>query len=420
MPENSSYPPIGDYALISDCRAAALISSAGSIDWCCMPRIDFGSSFGRLLDWGKGGYCSVEPVDNEETTLFRRYVDGTLVLETTFRNSGGEARLFDCFTVSPDWEREPRCRMLRVVEGVRGRMDLVLRLSPRFDYGEVEPWLRHHGMHVYSAIGGNDALVISGDVSLTMIDRHDLEGEFAVRSGERTRISIAYVAPHMIDDVAPQPTASEELDRSLDDTVRWWRQWSSQARLEGPDGPSVVRSAVVLKALTNADTGAIAAAATTSLPESLGGSRNWDYRYAWIRDAAFSVRSLADIGCRQEADAFRGFIERSSAGGARDLQIMYGVGASVVSPRLPSTTSKATGAPGQCASATPPPTSCSSTSTENWSSRPGAGTSAAARPTTTTGGFSSVSSKPPPSVGRSPTVGSGRCAAVQGTSCTPR
>ncbi len=324
MPENSPYPPIADYALISDCRAVGLVSSAGSIDWCCMPRIDFGSSFGRLLDWQKGGYCSVEPADPDETTLFRRYLDGTLVLETTFRNSGGEARLFDCFAIGEG--REPHCRLLRVVEGVRGRMDLVLRLSPRFDYGEVEPWLRHHGMNVYSATGGNDALVISGDLGLAMVSRHDLEGKFCVRSGERTRISIAYVAPHRIEAVTPQPTESEGLDQALEHTIRWWREWSSQAQLEGPDGPGVERSAIVLKALTNVDTGAIAAAATTSLPEAIGGNRNWDYRYAWIRDAAFSVRSLADIGCRGEADAFRGFIERSAAGGAKDLQIMYGVG----------------------------------------------------------------------------------------------
>ena len=324
--ENSSYPPIADYALISDCRAVGLVSSTGSIDWCCMPRIDLGSSFGRLLDWQKGGYCSVEPVDGEETTLFRRYLEGTLVLETTFRNSGGEARLFDCFAIGSGEGREPQCRLLRVIEGVRGRMDLILRVSPRFDYGEVKPWLRHHGMHVYSATGGNDALVISGDLDLTMVDRHDLEGKFLVRAGQRVRVSIAYVEPHRIEAVTPQPTDPEKLDGDLEHTVRWWREWSSQARLESPDAPGAVRSAIVLKALTNADTGAIAAAATTSLPESPGGPRNWDYRYAWIRDATFSVRSLAAIGCRKEADAFRDFIERSSAGGGKDLQIMYGVG----------------------------------------------------------------------------------------------
>ena len=328
MPEdNSSYPPIADYALISDCRAVALISSEGSIDWCCMPRMDRGSCFGRLLDWHKGGYCSIAPTDDgEKTTSFRRYVEGTLVLETTLQSNGGEVRLFDCFAVDVADGREPRCRLLRVIEGIRGHMDLRLRLSPRFDYGEVEPWLRHHGMHVYSATGGDDALVISGDLDLTMMSRHDLESTFSVRAGERVRVSITFVPPHEIDRVAPQPTEPAELDRNLEETIRWWRGWSSQVRLEGPEEPGVVSSAIVLKALTDADTGAVAAAATTSLPESAGGNRNWDYRYSWIRDSAFSVRSLADVGCESEADAFRGFIERSTAGSAKRMQIMYGVG----------------------------------------------------------------------------------------------
>jgi GH15 family glucan-1,4-alpha-glucosidase len=328
MPEdNSTYPPIADYALISDCRAVALVSSEGSIDWCCMPRIDHGSCFGRLLDWQKGGYCSIAPArDREETTLFRRYVEGTLVLETTFRSNGGEARLFDCFVVDVANGQEPQCRLLRVIEGTRGHMDLRLRLSPRFDYGEVEPWLRPHGMHIYSATGGDDALVISGDLGLNMVSRHDLETTFSVRAGERAHISIAFVPPHELEKVTPQSTEPAELDRNLDDTIRWWREWTSQVQLEGPEEPGVVSSAMVLKALTNADTGATAAAATTSLPESIDGNRNWDYRYSWIRDSAFSVRSLADVGCESEADGFRGFIERSAAGSAKRMQIMYGVG----------------------------------------------------------------------------------------------
>ncbi|MDQ3862329.1 MAG: glycoside hydrolase family 15 protein, partial [Actinomycetota bacterium] len=323
MPENTPYPSISDYALIGDCRAAALVSSAGSVDWCCMPRLDYGSCFGRLLDWERGGYCSITPAEGE-TTLFRRYLEDTLVLETTFRSSGGEVRLFDLFAI--DTEREPRCRLLRIIEGVRGHMDLCLSISPRLDYGEIEPWIRHHGMHVYSAIGGNDGLVITSDFGLTMAGRHDLEATFDVRAGERARVSITFVAPHEIDRAAWQPVGPVELDRNLEETVQWWREWSSQAHLSGPDGPGAVRSAIILKALTNADTGATAAAATTSLPESAGGNRNWDYRYSWIRDSAFSVRSLAGIGCISEADEFRGFIERSSAGSAKKMQIMYGLG----------------------------------------------------------------------------------------------
>jgi len=323
MPEDTLYPPISDYALISDCRAAALVSNAGSVDWCCMPRLDYGSCFGRLVDWEKGGYCSIAPAEGE-TTLFRRYLEDTLVLETTFRSSGGEVRLFDLFAI--DAERQPRSRLLRIIEGVRGHMDLCLRVSPRLDYGEIEPWIRHHGMHVYSAIGGNDGLLITSDFGLTMAGRHDLEATFDVRAGERSRVSMTFVTPHEIDRAAWQPVEPVELDRHLEETVRWWREWSSQANLAGPDGPGVVHSAIILKALSNPDTGATAAAVTTSLPESAGGNRNWDYRYSWIRDSAFSVRSLAGIGCISEADGFRGFIERSSAGSAQKMQIMYGLG----------------------------------------------------------------------------------------------
>src|SRR5215218_3300929 len=323
MPEDTLYPPISDYALISDCRAAALVYNAGSVDWCCMPRLDYGSCLGRLLDWERGGYCSITPAEGE-TTLFRRYLEDTLVLETTFRSSGGEVRLFDLFAV--DDGRAPRSRLLRIVEGVRGHMDLSLRISPRLDYGEIESWLRHHGLHVYSATGGNDGLVITSDFGLTMAGRHDLEAIFDVRAGERSRVSMTFVAPHEIDRAARRPASPAELDQNLEETVRWWREWSSQADLAGPDGPGAVRSAIILKALNNLDTGATAAAATTSLPESAGGNRNWDYRYSWIRDSAFSVRSLAGIGCISEADGFRGFIERSSAGSAQKMQIMYGLG----------------------------------------------------------------------------------------------
>ncbi|HEX5502351.1 MAG TPA: glycoside hydrolase family 15 protein [Thermomicrobiales bacterium] len=324
-PSASPYPPIADYALLSDCHSAALVSRAGSIDWCCMPRMDWSSCFGRLLDWEHGGYCSIAPHDGGATT-FRDYVDGTLVLETTVTGDGGEAHIYDCFTMREGGKHDPRRQLLRIVEGTRGRVSLRLELVPRFDYGEVAPWLQHRGVRLYSAIGGNDGLVIYSDADLQIVDRHDLTAEFTVRAGERVRLSLSFARPEELDANPPQPLAAEDLDRRLEETLAWWRRWSSQARLEGPDGPAAVRSAITLRALTNAPTGALAAAPTTSLPETPGGERNWDYRYSWIRDSAFSVRSLADIGCAAEADAFRRFIERSAAGSAAGLQIMYGLG----------------------------------------------------------------------------------------------
>jgi GH15 family glucan-1,4-alpha-glucosidase len=323
--EIEAYPPIADYALLSDCQSVALVSRDGSVDWCCLPRVDHGSVFGRLLDWKKGGFCSIEPQDGASNT-FRRYLDDTLVLETLFQTEGGEARLLDCFVINVKDEQAPYHQLLRIVEGTRGHVKLRLQVVPRFDYGDVSPWLRYHGRRVYSATGGDYALVLSGDPELVASGDHDLEAAFSVRAGERVRVSIRYVQPHLLDMEPPRPFEPSEVDSRLEETLDWWRRWSSQASLEGPDAPGVVRSSLVLKALTNAITGAIAAAATTSLPESFGGDRNWDYRYSWVRDSFFSVRSLTDVGFEFEADEFRRFIQRSAAGRAKDLHIMYGVG----------------------------------------------------------------------------------------------
>lgn len=319
--DDGRYPPIDSYALISDCRSTALVQRSGSVDWWCVPRVDSASCFGRLLDWERGGFCSISPIDGRHSS-FRSYLEGTMVLSTVFSSSGGEARLIDCLVVHDDDEEQPRCQLLRVVEGVRGKLDFRLDLQIRFDYGEVKPWLLYHGRRMYSALGGSDGLVISSDVDLDRRDRHDLVGEFTVRAQERLRLSIEFMKPSRLGTIPPQP---RDLDARLDDTIKWWQGWSSQVTLEGMHRPGVVRSAMVLKALSQVQSGAIVAAATTSLPESPQGRRNWDYRYSWIRDSSFSVRSLTDIGCFREADDFRRFIQRSAAGSADDLQIMYGV-----------------------------------------------------------------------------------------------
>jgi len=302
----------------------ALVSGAGSIDWCCMPRVDGGSIFGRLLDWERGGYCQIAPRTRGHQST-RRYVGGTLVLETSFRARGGEIRLLDCFAMRRGGSKAPHRQLLRVVEGVQGRLPVRVDIVPRFDYGGIRPWIRRHGMGVATAIGGNDGLVITGDFELEETD-HSLYAVEDVRAGERLRLSLVYVSPEDIDPDPGRPLQPEELDRRLDMTIKMWRRWSSKGRLDSPDGPAAIRSALVLKGLTRAPTGAIAAAATTSLPEALGGDRNWDYRYSWIRDSWLTVRSLAELGYEEEADGFRRFIERSAAGHAADLQIVYGVG----------------------------------------------------------------------------------------------
>jgi GH15 family glucan-1,4-alpha-glucosidase len=220
---------------------------------------------------------------------------------------------------------KPYRQLLRIVEGVRGRLGLRVQMVPRFDYAEIRPWIRRHGIKVATAVGGNDALVVTGDFEWEETD-HELVASAEVRAGERLRLSMEYVAPEAIDPEPPTASSPEELDRRLDATVRWWRHWSRQGRLDSPDGPAAIRSALVLKGLTRAPTGATAAAATTSIPEAPGADRNWDYRYSWIRDSWLAVRSLADLGYEHEADGFRRFVERSAAGHAEDLQIVYGVG----------------------------------------------------------------------------------------------
>jgi GH15 family glucan-1,4-alpha-glucosidase len=319
------YPPIGDYGLIGDCHSGALVSRTGSIDWYCVPRYDGGSAFGRLLDWDQGGYCAIEPT-SRGVEVSRRYLDATMVLETTFRTPLGEARLLDCVAMREGGARQPLRQLIRILEGVKGRVEAVVRISPRFDYGSVRPWIRKHGDRLYSTTGGNDALVICGDPDLRPAGNHDLIAKLEVRARERARLSIEYVRPEVLDDQPPGPVSADEIDRRLTATVQWWRRWSRRVTTSGPGSPGVARSALVLKALTNAPTGAMVAAITTSLPEAPGGKRNWDYRYSWIRDSVFAARALTELGCDAEADGFRRFVERSSAGGAADLRIMYGVG----------------------------------------------------------------------------------------------
>lgn len=320
-----AYLPIEEYAFLADGHSAALVSRNGSIDWCCMPRIDSSSCFGRLLDHERGGHFSLSP--SVGCDVERRYLPDTLVLETTFRGPEGRARLIDTFTMREGGRETPHHQLLRVVEGVEGALPLEIRFVPRFDYGRVAPWVRSYGDHLYTAIGGDQGLVLASEVSLTPENRHHLSGTFTAREGQRIRLSMSFGRPHEIDIEPPPRPASEELDRRLEESTQWWRTWVEKGPREL--GPAVCRSAMVLKGLQNAPTGAIAGAPTTSLPESPGGARNWDYRYSWIRDSSFAVAALADIGSEAESDGFRRFVERSAADDADEVQVIYGVGGEV-------------------------------------------------------------------------------------------
>jgi GH15 family glucan-1,4-alpha-glucosidase len=322
--KNHAYPPIGDYGYIGDCHSSALVSRNGSIDWCCMPRVDSASCFGRLLDWEKGGYCQVFPEDSCE--ISRRYVEKTLILETTFRTSGGEVRMRDCFTMREGGEDHPHRQILRIIDGIAGEVDLRVEIVPRFDYGAIRPWIRSYKGDHFIALGGSSGLLICGDVPLRMDQRHGLRGACTVVKGRRLRLSLLFRKPAELDEGAVKVPGTEELDRRFEETMEWWERWSSKTKVSGEYSLEAERSAIVLKGLSNAPTGAIAAAPTTSLPEAMGAGRNWDYRFSWIRDSAFTVRSLAQVGHDREADGFRRFVERTAAGSAEEVQVVFGVG----------------------------------------------------------------------------------------------
>lgn len=249
-----------------------------------------------------------------------------MILETIFRTEQGEARVLDCFTMRKGGEHDPHQQILRCIEGVKGTVELRLDVEPRLAYGAVKPWIRmDYGGH-FLVIGGNHGLVISGNAPLRLKYRHNLEGTYVTDKGSRAYLSILFRKPEDIDEGLVEIPDTDELGRRLDETISWWHAWCDRGRFEGRYAHQTSRSAMVLKGLTNAPTGAIAAAATTSLPEHPGGSRNWDYRFSWVRDSCFAVNSLAQLGYVKEANGFRQFIERSAAGSASHLQIVFGLG----------------------------------------------------------------------------------------------
>ncbi|HEY6398011.1 MAG TPA: trehalase-like domain-containing protein, partial [Solirubrobacteraceae bacterium] len=268
-----AYPPIADYALIGDCHSAALVSRQGSIDWCCLPRFDSGSTFAAILDRERGGGCSISPVGNGPWEYSREYVEDTLVLETRMDGPGGEVKLIDCFAVSESTRSRPYRHIVRILEGVRGSVSLEVRIAPRFDYGEVRPWISRHGHRLHSVIGGNDGLLVWCEAGLKEDPHHELSARVRIGTGERIRLSLGYHPPELIDAGEVEEPDAHTLDGHLQQTIRWWRRFAKTVELDSSDLPSARRSAIALKALTHAPTGAIVAAPTTSLPEVIGGAR---------------------------------------------------------------------------------------------------------------------------------------------------
>jgi GH15 family glucan-1,4-alpha-glucosidase len=320
---------IGDYGLIGDCHGCALVSREGSIDWCCLPRIDSGSCFGRLLDYERGGACWIELAGEAPVASRSAYEGDTLVLGTQLEGPEQSARTFDFFAM-PDpgaaQLEQPVRELVRVIDGVHGTADVAVRIAPRFDYGAARPWFRRRAADAFTAIAGDDGLLIWSDRAMR-VDGDTLVTDATLRPGERLRVLLRFISPHWLEherhlDI-PDPAG---VDARLQRTLAWWRQWRKRLRTDGLQDPSVVRSAIALKALAYEPTGAIAAAATASLPEAIGAGRNWDYRFSWIRDSVMAAHALAELGCEQEAARFRHFIVRTAGGHAEDLQVLFGIG----------------------------------------------------------------------------------------------
>jgi GH15 family glucan-1,4-alpha-glucosidase len=319
-------PPISDYGLIGDGHSCALVSRSASIDWCCMPRLDSASCFGRLLDWEHGGACTITIDDAPSASSSHAYVGETLVLKTVLQADSGAVQVFDFFALRRHDGTEAPHELVRILECCRGSVPVRIGIAPRFDYGAVRPWLRRAGIDVFMAFGGDAGLLICVEGEAE-IEGDSLVVHKTLQAGERLRLLMRSMPPHRLEEqtdaASPRP---EELDRRLDQTIDWWQRWRSRLRFAGEECARVTRSALTLKALTYGPTGAIAAAASTSLPEVIGGARNWDYRFSWIRDSTLAAHALAELGCEPEAERSRHFIVRSSAGHADDLQILFGVG----------------------------------------------------------------------------------------------
>jgi GH15 family glucan-1,4-alpha-glucosidase len=301
---------IEDYAMLGDTQTAALVGRDGSIDWLCLPRFDSGACFASLLGDARHGRWLLSPL-GQTSPPRRRYRPGTLILETDFETEDGMVRLIDFM---PPRDSSPD--VVRIVQGLRGQVRLRMELVIRFDYGSIIPWIRNVD-GVLRAVGGPDSLYLHTPVE-TRAEHLTTVAEFVVSAGERVPFVLTWNPSHR------PMMAPAEAEGALADTEAWWKDWSGRCTYAGPYREQVLRSLITLKALTYAPTGGIVAAPTTSLPEALGGVRNWDYRFCWLRDATFTLYSLMTAGYQDEARAWRDWLLRAAAGDPAQLQIMYG------------------------------------------------------------------------------------------------
>ncbi len=312
--------PIEAYGLIGDCKTAALAGRDGSIDWLCWPRFDSAACLAALLGTAENGRWLIAP-KSPALGVNRCYRPGTLVLETEFQTAGGRAAIVDFMPPGG------RADLVRIVIGRSGRVEFHTELVMRFNYGATVPWINELDDGAINAVAGPERVVLRTPVSLHGEDLKTV-GEFTVEADQSVPFVLSYAASFQ------GPPPAMDPFKALDDTEAFWRAWSNRCPDTGPWTEAVKRSLITLKALTYAPTGGIVAAVTTSLPEHLGGVRNWDYRYCWLRDATFTLLALMDLGYHDEARAWRDWVLRAVAGSPDQIQIMYGVGGERWLPEL--------------------------------------------------------------------------------------
>jgi GH15 family glucan-1,4-alpha-glucosidase len=304
---------IEDYGLLSDLQTAALVGRTGSIDWLSFPRFDSSSCFGALLGGRENGRWLIAPCDAGPATT-RRYREDTLILESEWQMPDGRVRVIDFM---PPRGNDPD--VIRIIEGLEGSVQMRTELIIRFDYGSVIPWVRRLDVRTLAALGGPDGLVLRTPIQLEPEDMSH-SAEFTVRAGDRVPFALTWHASHL---EIPRPVDAEQ---ALVDTEAFWHDWIGGCRYDGEYRDAVRRSLIVLKGLTYRPTGGIVAAPTTSLPERIGGERNWDYRYCWLRDATFTLYALLNAGFTTEARQWRDWLLRAVGGDPEKAQILYGLG----------------------------------------------------------------------------------------------
>jgi GH15 family glucan-1,4-alpha-glucosidase len=302
---------IEDYAFLSDTQTGALVSRDGCIDWLCFPRFDSPACFASLLGEKKNGHWLFSPADKIDK-VSRRYRGDTLIVETEMETASGAVRLIDFM---PPRGKNPD--IVRIIEGLHGEVRMQMELIIRFEYGMIIPWVRkaHDGLE---AIAGPDGLILRTPIETRGKDLTTV-ADFTVKKGERVPFVLTWFQSH------EEPPRAITPEHALRDTEKFWSEWAGRLHYSGPWKEAVMRSVITLKGLTYAPTGGLVAALTTSLPEEIGGVRNWDYRYCWLRDATFTLVTLMRVGYRDEAKSWRQWLLRTIAGSASQMQIMYGV-----------------------------------------------------------------------------------------------